>query len=140
MAIHEICPTCTRPGTHICTGCRDIKYCSLECQETDRLAHKLLCGKFRELAERPGDHMRRVRFFPDEGTKPVLLWKEVLDYEVGLEVIRPAVLRSSQDPEISRKNADCGRTHTATFSVRSQRWSRKWAQSIHDSISSPAMH
>lgn len=78
----DICPTCAEPATLTCAGCRDIKYCSVECRETDWPAHKLLCSTFKTVpdSERPSERMRRVIFFPPDSNKPVFVWKEAIDH------------------------------------------------------------
>lgn len=71
------CPTCVEPGTLLCAGCRDVKYCSVECQQTDWPAHKLLCKTFKDFQERPAPDMRRVIVFPENEKKPYFLWTAI---------------------------------------------------------------
>ncbi|KAK3699732.1 hypothetical protein LTR37_016337 [Vermiconidia calcicola] len=68
------CPCCTEDGRLTCAGCKNIKYCSAECQQADWPSHKLLCKTFKDFQERPGPNMCRViALLPDE-TKPRFMW------------------------------------------------------------------
>jgi hypothetical protein len=72
------CPRCTDVATKVCGGCKDISYCSPECQQADWNVHKLLCKGFKDFAQpAPSANMRRiVVFLPDE-KKPRFMWAPV---------------------------------------------------------------
>ena len=36
-------PGCAKEGVHLCAGCGEQKYCSKECQKSDRAEHKVDC-------------------------------------------------------------------------------------------------
>lgn len=42
------CVYCMQPGTKVCTGCRNVAYCSVEHQKSHWRAHKLECKKAQE--------------------------------------------------------------------------------------------
>lgn len=44
MPLNKMCPYCTEPVKLVCTGCRDVGYCSEECLEADFEPHRFLCG------------------------------------------------------------------------------------------------
>ncbi|KAK3714284.1 hypothetical protein LTR37_007870 [Vermiconidia calcicola] len=68
------CPCCTEDGKLTCAGCKNIKYCSAECQQADWPSHKLLCKTFKDFQERPGPNMcRTIALLPDEA-KPRFMW------------------------------------------------------------------
>jgi hypothetical protein len=75
------CLICGDPTTKVCNKCSDIKVCSRECQETHHDAHKLLCGKIKDIPARPSEDHRRVLYFPPGGSKPVFLWLETKTYQ-----------------------------------------------------------
>ncbi|KAK5138599.1 hypothetical protein LTR08_000187 [Meristemomyces frigidus] len=66
---------CTEPGTLKCAGCKDVLYCSAECQQADWPTHKLLCKTFNNFQQRPAANMRRIIYFPVNGTKPEFMWR-----------------------------------------------------------------
>ncbi|KAM0724187.1 hypothetical protein Q7P37_000069 [Cladosporium fusiforme] len=70
------CPRCTDEATKTCGGCKNIRYCSIECQQADWPTHKVLCSTFKDFSDdkRPSPAMRRiVVFLPDE-KKPRFMW------------------------------------------------------------------
>lgn len=71
------CPCCKEDGKLTCTGCKNIKYCSVECQQCDWPTHKLLCKTFKAYQERPSEEMRRIIVFPPDDTKPKFEWRPV---------------------------------------------------------------
>jgi len=75
------CPCCTEKGKLTCSSCRDVDYCSIECQETDWPAHKYLCSKLRHFSDdaRPSERMRRCLFFPPQSDQPRFIWLESKD-------------------------------------------------------------
>jgi hypothetical protein len=68
------CPRCTVAGTKICGGCRNIKYCSAECQQADWPTHKVLCSTFKDFTQRPSPNKRRIIAFLPGETKPRFIW------------------------------------------------------------------
>ncbi|KAI4119539.1 MAG: hypothetical protein LQ338_007255 [Usnochroma carphineum] len=68
------CIICSQPNAQLCGKCRSGAYCSVECQQTDWPAHKLLCPQFSVLSDRPGPGFRRAILFPEEGPNPVVFW------------------------------------------------------------------
>lgn len=74
----EACPRCMEKANKFCGGCKDISYCSPECQQADWHVHKLLCKSFKDFAQpAPAANMRRiVVFLPDE-KKPRFMWAPV---------------------------------------------------------------
>ena len=73
-----LCPRCLNPATSLCTGCKNIKYCSPECQQADRPSHKFLCRTYENFTQPPATPgMRRiVVFLPDEKV-PRFTWVPV---------------------------------------------------------------
>ena len=71
------CPCCDEKGIRTCMGCKNARYCSKECQETDWPVHKILCRAFKEVGERPAENMRLTIFFPPNELKPELVWLPV---------------------------------------------------------------
>ncbi|GAB7335189.1 hypothetical protein MBLNU13_g07614t1 [Cladosporium sp. NU13] len=78
------CPRCMEKATKVCGGCKDISYCSPECQQADWHVHKLLCKPFKDFAQpAPSANMRRiVVFLPDE-KKPRFMWAPVKRHYSG---------------------------------------------------------
>ena len=73
------CPRCEDKATRACGGCSNIKYCSIECQQTDWPTHKALCSTFKDFSERPAaDKCRVVAFLPGEA-KPRFMWATMVD-------------------------------------------------------------
>lgn len=71
----QICPRCTEAATKICGGCKNISYCSLECQQADWPSHKCLCKNFQAFAgPQPGPYTRRVVVFNSKEDKPRFAW------------------------------------------------------------------
>ena len=81
METDTTCPTCTESGTLTCTRCRNVKYCSPQCQSADWPHHRLLCKDFAtaQVQQAPGKSMRRVVLFPKEGRKVKFLWTDVVE-------------------------------------------------------------
>lgn len=73
------CPRCKEPATKTCGGCKNITYCSAECQQADWPTHKILCGTFKDFAQHPSaGKCRVVAFLPGE-TKPRFMWATLVD-------------------------------------------------------------
>ena len=73
-ANQKLCIVCPKPGKKLCQGCKNINYCSRECQKRDWKTHKLLCKTFPDFADRPTPDSRRVILFPDNESKPKFIW------------------------------------------------------------------
>ena len=73
--VDSSCPCGEDDGKLTCGGCRNIKYCSVECQEADWLSHKLLCKTFKDFQERPEPGMRRIIVFLPGESKPKFMWR-----------------------------------------------------------------
>lgn len=73
------CPTCGEPGARQCSGCKGIRYCSIECQQADWPLHKVLCKSFKDFSidSRPSPNMRRVVAFLPTESKPKFMWLPV---------------------------------------------------------------
>ncbi|KAF2719325.1 hypothetical protein K431DRAFT_348099 [Polychaeton citri CBS 116435] len=55
----KACPICAEPAPLSCQNCRQIPYCSQECQEADWSAHKLACCAARKMPKAP-DNLRSI--------------------------------------------------------------------------------
>lgn len=65
-------------ATKVCGGCKDISYCSSECQQADWHVHKLLCKSFKDFAQpAPSANMRRVVVFLPGEKKPRFMWAPI---------------------------------------------------------------
>ena len=71
------CPCCKEDGRFTCGGCKNIKYCSAECQQADWPSHRLLCKSFKDLHKRPHPDLRRIIAFPSDEDKPRFMWLPV---------------------------------------------------------------
>ena len=79
MPAQTQCPRCEEKATRVCGGCKNIMYCSTECQQTDWPTHKTLCKSLKEFSERPSaDKCRVVAFLPGEA-KPRFMWATLED-------------------------------------------------------------
>jgi hypothetical protein len=89
---HYTCPRCTDTATIICTSCKNISYCSPECQQADWLVHQSVCEVFQAFstAPRPAPNMRKVIVFLPGNMEPQLLWAPVRDGSNGGETMWPA--------------------------------------------------
>jgi hypothetical protein len=82
---NKTCPRCTDAATKVCGGCKNISYCSTECQQADWHAHKLLCKILKDFTHPPSPNMRRViAFLPDE-KKPRFAWAPVRSNFAGVD-------------------------------------------------------
>ncbi|PGH04533.1 hypothetical protein AJ79_07059 [Helicocarpus griseus UAMH5409] len=125
------CIICTQPGSKACTGCHAFKYCSIECQETDWPAHKLVCRSFKIVSARPEPpsidgfvNSKRAILFPVDAKEPQFFWvkcewmkepdsglfvenHELETYYPGEEKRLRTNLRFNQNP-LREKNLDNG--------------------------------
>jgi hypothetical protein len=71
----QTCPRCTDVATKSCATCKNIKYCSPECQQADWPSHKSLCQNFKDYTEpRPEPGMKRVVVILPGEPKPRPMW------------------------------------------------------------------
>lgn len=70
------CIICERTPARRDIICRSCRYCSTQCQAADWPSHKLLCKKYahHNQRERPAKECKRAIFFPQQKTKPSLVW------------------------------------------------------------------
>ena len=73
----DTCPMCTDKGKLWCGGCRNVSYCSKECQEAEWPTHKVLCKTFKDFEKRPSENMRRIVVLMPNEEKPRFMWVEV---------------------------------------------------------------
>ncbi|CAK4032152.1 Hypothetical predicted protein [Lecanosticta acicola] len=87
-ALENRCPACTDPGKLTCAGCKNVKYCSPECQQSDWQFHRSLCRSYQSFLPqcRPDESMRRVIYFPPNEKKPEFRWLSVWNAEDCQEV------------------------------------------------------
>lgn len=74
-----VCFTCNKPGIKRCTGCKNARYCSSECQSANWKMHKLLCKAFTQLEPRPGPNYFRGILFLEDEPLPRFVWNEYFD-------------------------------------------------------------
>lgn len=95
-ANESYCGHCGKSASRRCGQCKDICYCTLECQQADwydrdakfkltrtlltgvcRQFHKLLCKQVDSFREKTNEAVRRAIFLPEHEDKPILLWLPV---------------------------------------------------------------
>ncbi|KAG9522638.1 hypothetical protein KCV07_g3005, partial [Aureobasidium melanogenum] len=82
----NLCAVCPRPGK-LCSGCKNIRYCSHAHQKQDWEMHWTVCKQFSELGDRPSRDMRRVIYFDTSfGENPQFKW---LPLEFGEDYEQP---------------------------------------------------
>ncbi|KAF9692203.1 hypothetical protein EKO04_009956 [Ascochyta lentis] len=58
-----------------CSNCKNIHYCSSQCQACDWPHHKLLCKQFvSSQGARPSSSHRRALYMPDKSSRPFFIW------------------------------------------------------------------
>ena len=82
-----LCTVCDKLGSKICSGCHNIRYCSVKCQVKDRPLHKLLCKTFNKFKEKPSTNLVRAIFFPADGDSSRFVWLEDEGYTTGFEFV-----------------------------------------------------
>lgn len=88
--LQQKCPRCPEVATKSCGTCKNISYCSLECQQADWPVHKSVCKIFQAFTTpRPSANMRRVIVFLPENKKPQFMWAPAKDDPFGGEHVRP---------------------------------------------------
>lgn len=81
-ATPPLCIICPKPSTSTCSSCRELPYCSKQCQEIDWPIHNLVCKPFlKDFTEdkRPSSISTLVEYtrgiyFPETGDSPVFVW------------------------------------------------------------------
>jgi hypothetical protein len=87
--LKKICPRCTEVATKLCGTCKDISYCSLECQQADWPVHQSVCKLFKAFTTpRPAPDMRRVIVFLTQNKTPQFEWVRARELAGG-EHIHP---------------------------------------------------
>jgi hypothetical protein len=77
------CPRYPEVAIKSCGTCKNISYCSPECQQADWATHKVLCKDFNAFTEpRPSPEMKRVVVFLPGEQKPRFMWSRVTDNEL----------------------------------------------------------
>ncbi|KAJ3528127.1 hypothetical protein NM208_g10358 [Fusarium decemcellulare] len=79
MDAPALCTICGSSDGRLCITCQSAAYCSVECQQTDWHAHRLLCRKFPfysqdNYASRPSPAHYLGICFPMGGPRPYLMW------------------------------------------------------------------
>ncbi|KAG9952498.1 hypothetical protein KCU85_g1973, partial [Aureobasidium melanogenum] len=69
----------------LCSGCKNIRYCSRAHQKLDWSFHRTVCKQYRGLEPRPSPNMRRVLYFPVDKTMTEFRWLPV-ELKNGQEV------------------------------------------------------
>lgn len=69
----DICsgPSCSKPGSSKCGGCKNATYCSRECQKTHWAAHKTICKEISQ-SNTPKSNCYILRAVPQTPNAPVL--------------------------------------------------------------------
>lgn len=71
-----LCGMCSEIGAgKPCSGCKNIRYCSVECQRNDWDIHKLVCKSYRELPPRPTGFHFLALLFPAQEPRPRFSWE-----------------------------------------------------------------
>lgn len=90
-----LCSRCLKEAKILCNDCKNMPYCSPECQAQDSEAHKLLCESFTNYSthDRPTSEHRRCILFATDGHIR-FVWAKV-EYMRLSEVINPNILLHS---------------------------------------------
>lgn len=103
----KICPRCTDPATKLCVICKNISYCSPECQQADWASHKSLCKDFKEFTEpRPSPDMRRVVVILPGEPKPRFMWAPVTTDHDGSKRVYPGTFLDYSLKSLAWKNLE----------------------------------
>ncbi|KAF2122277.1 hypothetical protein BDV96DRAFT_640331 [Lophiotrema nucula] len=77
----NLCEVCPKTGDQRCSRCRQVRYCSHQCQRAAWVKHKLVCDSATEFnsQDRPTPdaaevYYRRALLFDPEKTKPNFIW------------------------------------------------------------------
>jgi len=60
MTSNSLC-ICHKKGTSICSGCKTVYYCSMECQKQDWKKHKVQCNKIKSFNEYLGRESGKLK-------------------------------------------------------------------------------
>ncbi|KAF1851403.1 uncharacterized protein K460DRAFT_351329 [Cucurbitaria berberidis CBS 394.84] len=73
-----LCAMCHKESSRQrCSGCKNVKYCSTDCQSSHWATHKLLCKAFVDTQDtRPSPKSRRALYFPTDVARPRFIWLE----------------------------------------------------------------
>ena len=103
----QTCPRCTEVATKSCSTCKNIKYCSPECQQADWPSHKSLCKNFKEFTEpRPSGNMERVVVILPGEPKPRFMWAPLNDGHCGSKHVWPAMFLDYSPKSVDWKNIE----------------------------------
>ena len=103
----HICPRCTQPATRLCGTCKNIRYCSAECQQADWPSHESLCKSFKEFTEpRPSPGMKRVVVILPGEPKPRFMWAPLSDDHCGSMYVYPARFLDYSPKPLCWKNVE----------------------------------
>jgi MYND finger len=86
MSVHNCyeCTICGEPPSINCAVCRAAWYCSLECQQTDLVAHGFLCRKLKDFSTAPNADSKLTILFGSGDDEPRFMWVMVKDSRTGL--------------------------------------------------------
>ena len=82
-----LCLLCRKEGSLRCGGCKEVRYCSKDCQQIDWPSHKLLCKSVAEFAaeKRPSPMHSRSIIFPEKESRPRFIWLNYSEFWVDNE-------------------------------------------------------
>jgi hypothetical protein len=81
-----LCFRCNKTSTLCCSGCKNARYCSSDCQKKDWNHHKLICKSFANLSERPTPkHFRGLMFAAHEDNPRFVRLEQKTDYHWNLD-------------------------------------------------------
>nr|XP_018899926.1 PREDICTED: ubiquitin carboxyl-terminal hydrolase 19-like [Bemisia tabaci] len=77
----QSCIVCLKDNAKLCSRCRNLRYCSKDCQKNDRKIHRLLCSDYAsfDASSRPSDNHFRAIIFPVEEFEPKFVWMQCQD-------------------------------------------------------------
>ncbi|CAH0393161.1 unnamed protein product [Bemisia tabaci] len=77
----QLCIVCLKDNAKLCSRCRNIRYCSKDCQKNDRKIHRLLCSDYAsfDASSRPSDDHFQAIIFPVEEFEPKFVWMQCQD-------------------------------------------------------------
>ncbi|KAJ5063618.1 major facilitator superfamily domain-containing protein [Bipolaris maydis] len=73
-----LCGICPNGATITCSGCDNMKYCSVTCQQRDAAQHSMLCSTFQDFQERPSPNHFRSIYFPVDELNPRFIWLRMM--------------------------------------------------------------
>lgn len=69
-----LCGHCPNPATITRSGCNNMQYSSISCQQSDEAQHDTLYGTFQNFQQRPSDDHYRSIYFPLNEMSPRFIW------------------------------------------------------------------